>query len=160
MLGTYWARARHALRPGPRRSSPRCSRSSRSASTSSRAWSASTRSDTRGCSRSAPTATTLLYNNHALEPVPVAAGLHRRRRSGRARRSAALSLRVSGLYFAITTFVFTLVLTVRARSDLTLHRRLRRSDRADLPRLPVVALTWLGPVADLVLHARAAGDAS
>ncbi|HEY4164818.1 MAG TPA: ATP-binding cassette domain-containing protein [Dongiaceae bacterium] len=64
----------------------------------------------------------------------------------------AMSLRVSGLYFAITTFVFTLVLTVLA-TDLSITGGLQGLLGPALPDFPD-SLAWLGtPVAWCVLLA-------
>ena len=108
---TGWPTARSTCRASS--SSPRCSASSPSASTSSPASRGSTRSVTPACSRSAPTrrrssTTTTTGTCRCCCPSSIARGRPRRA------RARALSLRVSGLYFAITTFIFTLVVTVVA----------------------------------------------
>ena len=62
----------------------------------------------------------------------------------------ALSLRVSGLYFAITTFIFTLVLTVLA-TDLKITGGLQGLLGPAFPDFPD-SLAWLGaPVAWCVM---------
>ncbi len=64
----------------------------------------------------------------------------------------AMSLRVSGLYFAITTFIFTLVLTVLA-TDLKITGGLQGLLGPALPDFPD-SLAWLGaPVAWCVMLA-------
>ncbi len=79
--------------------------------------------------------------------LPAAAGRPRRRAASPASSLAPLSLRVSGLYFAITTFIFTLVLTVLA-TDLKITRRHPRPAGADFPGLSRGASQSLGaPVA-------------
>ncbi|TIU32464.1 MAG: hypothetical protein E5W28_12060, partial [Mesorhizobium sp.] len=55
----------------------------------------------------------------------------------------AMSLRVSGLYFAITTFIFTLVLTVLATDMVTVTGGLQGLLGPAFPDFPA-SLEWLG----------------
>jgi branched-chain amino acid transport system permease protein len=65
----------------------------------------------------------------------------------------AMSLRVGGLYFAITTFVFTLVLTVLA-TDLQITRGLQGLIGPSFPDIVPDDLSWIGePIAWCVMLA-------
>ena len=96
--------------------------------------------------------TTILYNNHGwnlfliLPVCIVGVGLV-------GLVLGAMSLRVSGLYFAITTFVFTLVLTVVA-SDSAFTGGYGGLIGPIFPELPIV-VDVARRIGDLVLHARA-----
>ena len=79
--------------------------------------------------------TTIVVNDLGWNVFADAARRSRRQPVGAGLAVGAMSLRVSGLYFAITTFIFTLVLTVLA-TDLQDHRRHCKACSARLSRLP------------------------